>query len=214
MSAIEIQIAGFGGQGVVLAGMTIGRGLALYEDYHVSLTQSFGPEARGSACSVQLMVSPEPVLYPYLINPHILVTMSQEAYRKFAPRLRPGGTLIIEEGLVRPDEIFRAPCSGGETRVQIHRVPAMRLAQELGRKMVLNMVLVGFFTAVTSLLSPEAARKAVAESVPKGTEALNLAAFEKGFSFGLTQAESPVGSLQATSGANHGTCGWAHRRES
>ncbi len=198
MSAIEIQIAGFGGQGVVLAGMTIGRGLALHEGCHVSLTQSFGPEARGSACSVQLMVAPEPVLYPYLTHPHILVALSQEAYRKFAPRLRPGGTLIIEEDLVHADEVLRSPCPEGETRVQLHRVPAMRLAEELGRKMVLNMVLVGFFTAVTSLLSPESARKAVAESVPQGTEALNLAAFEKGFSFGLSQTECLVGSPQTT----------------
>ncbi len=188
MSAVEIQIAGFGGQGVILAGMTIGRGLALHEGYHVSLTQSFGPEARGSACSVQLVVSPEPVLYPYLDRPHVLVAMSQEAYRRFAPHLRPGGTLIIEEDLVRPDPIVRDPCPAGERRVQLHRVPAMRLAEELGRKMVLNIVLVGFFTAVTSLLSPEAARKAVAESVPAGTGALNLAAFEKGYACGLAQA--------------------------
>jgi 2-oxoglutarate ferredoxin oxidoreductase subunit gamma len=57
MAAVEIQIGGFGGQGVILAGMTIGRGLVLYENRHVSLTQSFGPEARGSACSAQLIVS-------------------------------------------------------------------------------------------------------------------------------------------------------------
>lgn len=192
MSAVEIQIAGFGGQGVILAGMTIGRGLALHENYHVSLTQSFGPEARGSACSVQLMVSPEPVLYPYLTRPHILVTMSQEAYRKFAPKLRPGGTLVIEEDLVRPEQILRDACAEGETRVQLHRVPAMRLAEELGRKMVLNIVLVGFFTAVTGLLSPEAARKAVAESVPHGTETLNLAAFDKGYACGLARVKEPA----------------------
>jgi len=197
MSAVEIQIAGFGGQGVILAGMTIGRGLTLHENYHVSLTQSFGPEARGSACSVQLIVSPQPVLYPYLSRPHILVTMSQEAYRRFAPRLRPGGTLIIEEDLVRPDPITYGACPEGETRVELHRVPAMRLAEELGRKIVLNIVLVGFFTAVTGLLSPEAARKAVAGSVPHGTEALNLAAFDKGYACGLGQmaALSPTSRL-------------------
>ena len=188
MSAVEIQIGGFGGQGVILAGMTIGRGLALHEGYHVSLTQSFGPEARGSACSVQLIVSRDPVLYPYLSKPHILVTLSQEAYRKFAPHLRPGGMLIIEEDLVRPDPILREPCPAGETSVLLYRVPAMRLAEELGRKMVLNIVLVGFFTAVANLLSAEAGRKAVSESVPPGTQALNLAAFEKGYACGLAQA--------------------------
>jgi len=179
MSAVEIQVAGFGGQGVILAGMTIGRGLALYEGYHVSLTQAFGPEARGSACSVQLIVSPEPVLYPYVTQPHILMAMSQEACRRFLPSLRPGGTLVIEEDLVHADEDARA--------ARMYRVPATRLAEELGRKLVLNMVMVGFFTAVTGLLSPEAARRAVAELVPHGTEALNLAAFDKGYACGLAQ---------------------------
>jgi 2-oxoglutarate ferredoxin oxidoreductase subunit gamma len=177
MSAVEIQIGGFGGQGVILAGMTIGRGLALYENYHVSLTQSFGPEARGSACSVQLIVSREPVLYPYLSRPDILVTLSQEAYRKFTPGLREGGMLLMDEDLVRPD--------GVRGDVQLYRVPATRIAEELGRRMVLNMVVVGFFAGVTGLLTPDAARRAVAESVPHGTQALNLAAFDKGYACGL-----------------------------
>lgn len=187
MSAVEIQIGGFGGQGVILAGMTIGRGLALYEGANVSLTQSFGPEARGSACSVQLLVSREPILYPYLTQPHILVALSQEAYRRFAPHLREGGTLLIEEELVRPEELGRD--------IRLYRVPATRLGEELGRKMVLNMVMVGFFTAVTALLSPESARRAVAESVPHGTESLNLAAFDKGYACGISQlaaAPQPV----------------------
>jgi len=190
MSATELQVGGFGGQGVILAGMTIGRGLALYDGYHVSLTQSFGPEARGSACSVQLMISPEPVLYPYVTSPHILVALSQEAYRRSAPRLRPGGTLIIEEDLVRPEEFPRAPCPAGETGVELHRVPAMRLADELGRRMVMNMVLVGFFTGITGLLTLESARRAVSESVPRGTEALNLAAFDKGHAYALAQTNA------------------------
>lgn len=179
MSAVELQIGGLGGQGVILAGLTLGRGLVLHENYHVSLTQSFGPEARGSACSVQLIVSREPVLYPYLTRPHLLVTMSQEAHRRFAPQLRQGGTLLIEEDLVQP----------GDLRPDVHfyRVPATRLAEELGRKIVLNMVMVGFLTAVTRLLRRESARRAVAESVPHGTEALNLAAFDKGYTYGMVQ---------------------------
>jgi 2-oxoglutarate ferredoxin oxidoreductase subunit gamma len=164
--------------------MAIGRAMALYENYNVSLTQSFGPEARGSACSVQLMVSREPVLFPYLTAPHFLITMSQEAYRKFAPNLREGGALIIEEELVRPDDL--------RADVQLFRIPATRLAEELKRRMVLNMVLVGFFTAVTQLLTLEAARRAVQESVPPGTEALNLAALDKGHAYGLAQLAEPA----------------------
>lgn len=186
MSAVEIQIGGFGGQGVILAGMTIGRGLALYEGYNVSLSQSFGPEARGSACSVQLIVTHEAVLYPYVTQPHILIAMSQEAYRRFVPNLRPGGTLLVEEDLVQPEE--------PRLDARLYRVPATHLAEKLGRKLVLNIVMVGFFSAVTGLLSPECARRAISESVPHGTEALNLAAFDKGYACGLAQmaAGSPA----------------------
>lgn len=195
MSEVEIQIAGFGGQGVILAGMTIGRGLSLHEDYHVSLTQSFGPEARGSACSVQLVVSREPVLYPYLRHSDILVVLSQEAYRCFVPHMKPGGLLIIEEDLVHPGQLAE--------NATLDRVPATRLAEELKCKMVMNMVVVGFFTAVAGLLTPQAARRAVVESVPKGTDALNLAAFEKGYQYGVAQisssaSEGEISNLLAT----------------
>ena len=79
MKTSEIRIAGFGGQGVVLAGMVIGNAATLHDGKFVTLTQSFGPEARGTTCSVQLIVSDEPILYPYLTTPDILVVMSQDA---------------------------------------------------------------------------------------------------------------------------------------
>jgi 2-oxoglutarate ferredoxin oxidoreductase subunit gamma len=182
MAATEIRIGGFGGQGVILAGMILGRAASLYDNKHVTLTQAFGPEARGSACSVQLIVSPEPVLYPYLTRPDVLVVMSQEAYSRFCPELKPGGILLYEQDLIKLDK--------PNPHVKTLGIPATRLAEELGRRLVLNLVMVGFVTAVTGLASPEAVRKAIPESVPKGTESLNLAAFEKGLEYGLSQAAS------------------------
>jgi 2-oxoglutarate ferredoxin oxidoreductase subunit gamma len=176
----EIRIAGFGGQGVVLAGMVIGRAATIYDNKFVTLTQSFGPEARGSACSVQLIVSPSPVLYPYITQPDILVAMSQEACTRFSPGLKPGGLLLYEQDLIKLSKKLSPD-------VKTFGIPATRLAEELGRRLVLNMVMVGFVTAITSLASPEAVRKAVQDSVPKGTEALNLAAFEKGLEYGRAQ---------------------------
>jgi 2-oxoglutarate ferredoxin oxidoreductase subunit gamma len=173
----EVRIAGFGGQGVILAGMVIGRAATIYDNKFVTLTQSFGPEARGSACSVQLIVSPEPVLYPYITRPDILVVMSQEACTRFCAQIKPGGLLLYEQDLIQ----LSKKCAPD---VKTFGIPATRLAEELGRKLVLNMVMVGFLTAVTDLASAEAVRKSVADSVPKGTEKLNLAAFEKGYEYG------------------------------
>jgi 2-oxoglutarate ferredoxin oxidoreductase subunit gamma len=179
MPTSEIRIAGFGGQGVILAGMVIGKAATIFDNQHVTLTQSFGPEARGSACSVQLIVSPEPILYPYITKPHVLVVMSQEACGRFCSDVRPGGLLLYEQDLIKPGR----KCSPD---VRSFGIPATRLAEELGRKLVLNIVMVGFVTAMASLTTAEAVRKAVADSVPKGTESLNLAAFEKGYEYGRT----------------------------
>jgi 2-oxoglutarate ferredoxin oxidoreductase subunit gamma len=176
MGSLEIRIAGFGGQGVILAGMVIGRAATIYDTQHVTLTQSFGPEARGSACSVQLIVSPQPVLNPYLTHPHILVAMSQEAYTRFAPDLRPDGLLLYEQDLIELEPL--------RTDITALGIPATRFAEELGRKLVLNMVMVGFVTGVTRIITPDSARKSIADSVPKGTEVLNTSAFEKGLAYG------------------------------
>jgi 2-oxoglutarate ferredoxin oxidoreductase subunit gamma len=172
----EIRVAGFGGQGVILAATVIGKACAIFQNGFATMTQSFGPEARGGSSSAQVILSKEPILYPYVTQPDVLVVMSQEAYTRFAPQLKPGGILITESDLVRVDAMPNG--------VRAYGVPATRLAEELGRKVVLNIVLTGFFTAVTNLLDPEAVRKAVEDSVPAAMQKLNLAAFDKGYEYG------------------------------
>src|SRR5512135_674062 len=100
MARTEIKIGGFGGQGVILSGYILGRAATIYDNRHATMIQAFGPEARGSACSVQLIVSDDPIAYPYITVPKVLVVMSQEAYSKFSPELAPGGLLITEKELV------------------------------------------------------------------------------------------------------------------
>ena len=172
----EIRIAGFGGQGVILAAAVIGRAAAIYEGAYAAMTRSFGPEARGGSSSAQVILSTNPILYPYVTQPDVLVVMSQEAFTRFAPQLKPGGILIAEQDLVHID---RLPAGS-----RVYGVPATRLAEELGRKVVLNIVIVGFFGAVTNLCDPDALRKAVAASVPPPMETLNLQAFDKGYDYG------------------------------
>jgi 2-oxoglutarate ferredoxin oxidoreductase subunit gamma len=183
MVSSGIRIAGFGGQGVILAGMVIGKAAAIHDGKFATLTQSFGPEARGSACSAQLIVSDEPILYPYLTQPDIVVVMSQEAYVRFGSDLKPGGLLLYEQDLIH---LQRA-----NPDIRSYGIPATRFAEELGRKLVLNMVMVGFVTALAELATPQSVRKAIADSVPKGTENLNLAAFEKGLEFGQSLLAAP-----------------------
>jgi 2-oxoglutarate ferredoxin oxidoreductase subunit gamma len=178
MQLTEIRIAGFGGQGVILSAIVLGKAASIFQGAFATMTQNFGPEARGGACSAQLVLSESPVLYPYVTHPDIMVVMSQEAYARFVPELKEGGTLIIEQDLVRVSDLSKA--------TKVYSIPATRIAEELGKRMVLNSVMVGFFTAVTQLLEPDAVRKAVADSVPSSFRDLNLKAFERGFEYGVS----------------------------
>jgi 2-oxoglutarate ferredoxin oxidoreductase subunit gamma len=183
MRLTEIRIAGFGGQGVILSAVVLGKAASIYENGFATMTQNFGPEARGGACSAQLVISDSPVLYPYVTRPDIMVIMSQEAYNRFASELRPGGVLIIEEDLVRVSDL--------KGDLKVYSVPATRFAEELGKRMVLNSVMVGFFTAVTKLLSADSVRKAVADSVPSASRELNLKAFDRGLAY-RNSIEAPL----------------------
>jgi 2-oxoglutarate ferredoxin oxidoreductase subunit gamma len=189
MQLTEIRIAGFGGQGVILSAILLGKAASIYQGAYATMTQNFGPEARGGACSAQLVLSDSPVLYPYVTRPDILVVMSQEAYVRFAPELKDGGTLIIEQDLVRVSDLNKD--------IKVYSVPATRIAEELGKRMVLNSVMVGFFTAVTRLLDPEAVSKAVSDSVPRSFLDLNLKAFEKGLEFGAIAVTAPASTADA-----------------
>ncbi len=177
MGRIEVRLGGFGGQGIILMGIILGKAYAIYEGKEATLTQSFGPEARGGACSAQVVLEDERVLYPYTTNVDILVVMSQEAYATYYPKLKEDGILIIEDELVKPDEV--------KPTQKVYGIPATRIAEEVGRRMVLNIVMLGFLTAVTRIVSKEAMEKAVESSVPSGTEELNLRAFERGYQYGV-----------------------------
>ena len=177
MAVTEIRVGGLGGQGVILCASILGKCASIFAGRHATLIQAFGPEARGSACSAQVMISDEPIGYPYVKHPDILVLMSQDAYKLFAPQLRPGGLLLYENELVSLDDHLPA---GARTC----GIPATRLAEELGRRLVLNIVMTGFFGGVTDLLPLQALEEAVTSTVPRGTEELNLRALRKGYDFG------------------------------
>ena len=172
MNRTEIRITGYGGQGVVLSGYIIGRAWAVHGGKHATMTQSFGPEARGSACSTALVLSDEEVLYPYIRRPDIFAVMSSEGYDKYREELKDQGILVYEQNLVHPTFIEGQPSFG---------VPSVRIAESLGRSIVQNIVMLGFFTGVTKFVSHEEMREAVKSSVPSGTEDLNLRAFEAGW---------------------------------
>lgn len=179
----EVIITGFGGQGIILAANILGKAATLFDKRNATLIQSYGPEARGGACAAQVVVSDEEIEYPYVENPHILVCMSQEGFDKNVRTLIKRGTLFTDSGLVTIDP-KRIPAG-----VEIYSIPATGLAEEMGVRMMANIVMLGFVVAITQLISYDALKKTVATSVPKGTEEKNLSGLERGFQYGMDLGE-------------------------
>jgi len=177
MSTKEIRFSGFGGQGIIRCALITGKALSLYDDKFATMTQSFGPEARGSACAAQLVVSDERVLYPYITQPSILMALSQEAYDLYWSELPPGGALIVEEELVK--------LKSEHTDLALWRVPATRFAEELGNRLFTNLVALGFLTAITQVVTADAMKKALPGLVPDRFLKINLKAFDKGYNYGI-----------------------------
>ncbi|MDP2919489.1 MAG: 2-oxoacid:acceptor oxidoreductase family protein [Dehalococcoidia bacterium] len=168
----EIRLCGYGGQGIILAGFIIGQAATVYEHRHAVFTQDYGPEARGGACRADVIISGDPVLYPYVDTPAVLVAMSQEAYGKYIPRVRKDTLVIYDEDLVKPDL---------DAKGRMLSMPARKIALAIGRIAVANVVMLGFFTAATKALSTDAVKQSILTAVPKATGKLNMSAFEEGY---------------------------------
>lgn len=188
----EIILTGFGGQGIVLAGQILGKAASLVDRKESTLTQSYGPEARGGACSAQVIISNETIHYPYVRKADILICMSQGGFEKYAGMVEERSILIVDQDLVNPR---------GVACTDVFSIPATRLAEEMGRKMMANIVMLGFFTAVSSAVSAAAVRETVRDVVPKGTEDLNVAAFSKGFEFGIATLKGRQKKAEGKKGA-------------
>ena len=175
----ELRISGFGGQGVVLSGEIVGKAASIYDNGFATLTQSYGPEARGGSCTAEVVISNEPVSYPYVVSPEVVIILAQEAYHKYAGDL-PDGTLVITD----PDLVKPGPAH----RSRLLSIPATHMAREMGRSVVANIIMLGFLAAVSDLVPGEALRESVLSSVPEGTQEFNLKAFEAGYSYGIEHA--------------------------
>jgi 2-oxoglutarate ferredoxin oxidoreductase subunit gamma len=173
---MHLLISGFGGQGIIMAGDIVGKAAVLHDGKFATMTQAYGPEARGGACSAQVIVSGEEILFPCVGESEILITMSQESFAKNAERLQPGGILLWDADLVKPDAVADG--------IAAYNIPATRFAEELGNKMMANIVMLGFLTAITGLVGEAAMREAVASSVPAATRDVNQRAFARGCEYG------------------------------
>jgi 2-oxoglutarate ferredoxin oxidoreductase subunit gamma len=171
MARREVRFAGFGGQGLLLAGIILGKTACLYAGKQAAQTQSYGTEARGGASQCNVVIDDQEITYVGVVNPDVFVVMSQEAYDKLIREVKGGGVVFYDSDLVK---ILESP---GLRQIPIS---STSIAKDLGRQMVANMVMLGAMVEGTGILESEQVKACVQDSVPAGTEELNLKAFEAG----------------------------------
>jgi 2-oxoglutarate ferredoxin oxidoreductase subunit gamma len=174
---MNIRLAGFGGQGIVMAGYVLGRA-GILDGRNALQTQSYGSESRGGTCKSDVIISEGEILELAPSALDVLVAMSQPALDKFVPSLKDGGVLIYDSDLVRPTN----------GKIRSFGLPATGIAHgTFGRDVVANVVMLGFLAGLTSVVSAEPLRRAISENVPPQTVKMNLEAFEHGFKRGADE---------------------------
>jgi len=168
----EIRIAGTGGMGVVLAGVIVGNAAVVYGGLNAVQSQSYGSEARGTAAKSEVIVSDESIRYPKVRKADYSVLMSQKALEMYLKDAREDGVLIVDPDLVRADDI--------EGAYEVVKVPAMKIADNLGLRLSSNMVMLGALVKKSGIFDLEVLEKAVADVVPEKTLDLNLQAIRAG----------------------------------
>jgi len=174
---VEIKFGGLGGQGIITAGYITAKAAALHDEKESVFTQDYSAEARGGASTSEVVISDKTINYPQVLHADYLVVMSQSAYNDYLHKLKKGGVLIIEEDLVELDERAKD--------FKIYKIPATRFAEEIGNPIVANIVMLGFFVAITGVVSKEAMWKSIEERIPKRFLEMNQKAFLKGYEYGM-----------------------------
>ncbi len=172
----EIRVAGFGGQGVITLGYVLANAAGIYDGKYSLMSQSYGPEARGGACRSDVIISDEPIDYPKISSLDYLIAMSIDAYNQFHSTLDSNAKMILEKNLVKVDNFPQD--------VEVYRVPAIKIAEELGNRLTANMVMLGAVQSITDVVSSESLKQAVKDRFPRYIE-INLKAIERGMELGV-----------------------------
>ena len=172
----EVIIAGFGGQGILLAGRLLAQ-TAMKRGLEVTFMPSYGAEIRGGTSNCAVIVADESIASPIVSKPDSLIVMNKASLNKFAPRLKNGGLLVMNSSLIDSKPQL-------DKTVEIIAVPADELAIELGSRKAANMVAIGAYLQKRGHLTPDAAAEALPDvlakryhqTLPVNTEALRRGA--------------------------------------
>ncbi|MBN2000605.1 2-oxoacid:acceptor oxidoreductase family protein [candidate division KSB1 bacterium] len=172
----EIRFSGEGGQGLVLAGKIFAEAAAIYDGLNATQSQSYGPEARGGSSRSEVIVSDDEIDYPKAVSIDLLLALTQEACDRYYADVKEGGVVIVDAAAVQtiPEGNFK-----------IFQVPIIELArQKVGKPLFANIVALGIIAGIVDVVTEDALKSAIEARVPKGTEEINLQAFQVGLQEG------------------------------
>jgi len=172
---LQVRLSGFGGQGIILAGLLLGQA-GVMEGKYVAGSDSYGAQARGSGCKSEIVFSDGPIDFPHLVASDILVAMSQGAYHAHCKDVKEQGIIFYDQGLVTPEQGLNLKQRGvAATEISI---------KKLKNKQVANIVLLGVVVETTKIVSPKSIQKAIAFHVGQRFRVLNLKALLTGIELG------------------------------
>ena len=172
MAQTDLTIAGVGGQGSILAGVILGSAAVTFDGKYATQTQAYSSELRGGFAAAWVIISDDPVEFPRVTHPDILVAQAQDSISRFGEVIKPEGILIVDSDMVHeiPPKVKH-----------LYKVPATTIARnEIKLAVVANMVMLGALCKITGIVKRQALEQAIAAAVPKGKEQINLEAFKLG----------------------------------
>ena len=176
MERCRMVFSGSGGQGVITAAIILAEAAVLYENLIAVQTQVYGPEARGGATRSDIIISDSKINYPKVIQPNVLVCLTQEAYNKFYPIVRPGGLLITDTRYVKTQR---------KADAMQREIPMYQTVMEkIGKPIVFNIFMLGVVISMTQLLKPESIMKVLEARIPSGFLDMNRKALSIGMAMG------------------------------
>lgn len=176
MERQRIVFSGAGGQGVITAGIILAEAAVLHEGLNATQTQSYGPEARGGATRSDVIISDSEIRYPKVVQPNMLITLTQEAYNKYVSIVRPGGMVLADARFVTLSNAVDAR--------QIALPMYQRVMERIGKPIVLNICMLGTLLGIAELVKADSILAVLERRIPRDFLPMNRQALELGFELG------------------------------
>ena len=172
MERTRIVFSGSGGQGVITAAIILAEAAVMHEGLNAVQTQSYGAAARGGATRSDVIISDEEINYPKVIQPNILVCLTQESYNAFSAIIRPGGLLITDSRYVQ----IQRKVDAMQRELPIHAT----VMESIGKPIVFNICMLGAVLGLTDMINPSSILKVLKERIPPSFLDMNRKALQLG----------------------------------